>query len=79
MESRVLFKGYRGHPLTAWQKRKNRRWSAVRSVIEPKMADLKRWCSMDRMRYYGLERNHLWMLACGMAANFKRTVFLSTA
>ncbi len=79
MESRVLFKGYRNHPLTARQKKKNRQWSAAQSVIEPKMADLKRWCSMGRMRYYGMERNHLWTLMCGLAANFKRTVLLSAA
>lgn len=78
VESRVLFKGYRDRMLTAWQKRKNRQWSIVRSVIEPKMADLKRWCSMDRMRYYGMDRNHLWTLMCGLAANFKRVTVLST-
>lgn len=79
MDNRVLFKGYRNRELTAWQKSKNRQWSVVRSVIEPKMADLKRWCSMGRMRYYGLERNHLWTLMCGLAANFKRSVLLANA
>jgi len=76
MESRVLHRAYRNRPLTAAQKRLNRRWSKVRALIEPKMNDLKRWCSMGRMRYYGLERNRIWLLVCGLAANFKRATTL---
>ena len=79
MKNRILFKGYRNRKLTGRQKRLNRAWSKVRSIIEPKMNDLKRWCSMGRMRYYGLERNGVWMLVCGLAANFKRTVTLCSA
>lgn len=76
MESRVLHRAWRNRPLTAAQRLLNRKWSRVRALIEPKMNDLKRWCSMGRMRYYGLERNRLWMLICGLAANFKRAVAL---
>jgi transposase, IS5 family len=79
IENRILFKGYRNRGLKQAQKRANRLWSAVRSLIEPKMNDLKRWCSMEQMRYYGLERNRLWMQLCGLASNFKRAVRLSTA
>lgn len=79
MESRVLHTARRNRPLTAAQKRINRVWSRVRALVEPKMNDLKRWCSMGRMRYYGLERNDIWMLVCGFAANFKRAVVLESA
>jgi len=41
------------------------------------MADLKRWCSMDRMRYYGMERNRIWMLVCGLGCNLKRAANLA--
>jgi len=78
IKSRVLFKGYRNRPLTVAQKNKNRTWSGVRSVIEPKMNDLKRWCSMGQMRYYGLDRNRIWMFICGLAANFKRAAVICT-
>jgi len=77
--NRVLRKGARNRPLKAWQLEQNRRWSRVRSRVEAKMADLKRWCSMNRMRYYGMDRNRLWMLMCGLACNFKRAVTLSAA
>lgn len=55
------------------------KWSKVRGAVEAKMSDLKRWYSMDRMRYYGLERNRIWMLVCGLAANFKRVTVLGAA
>lgn len=79
VKSRVLHTARRNRPLTAAQKRINRAWSRVRALIEPKMNDLKRWCSMGRMRYYGLERNDVWMFVCGLAANFKRAVVLESA
>jgi len=72
--SRILFKGYRNHPLTEALIRRNRVLSRTRSSIERKMADLKRWYSMGRMRYFGLERNQLWIPLCAKAANLMRTV-----
>jgi len=77
IESRVLFKGYRNRKITARQRAKNRKWSRVRSRIESKMSDLKRWCSMNRMRYYGLERNQIWIMVCGLASNLKRATVLT--
>jgi transposase, IS5 family len=72
--NRILFKGYRNHPLTEAKVRRNRVLSRTRTAIERKMADLKRWCSMGRMRYFGLERNRLWIHLCAIAANLKRAV-----
>jgi transposase, IS5 family len=79
ISNRILFKGYRDHPLTEAKIRRNRKLSQTRSAIERKMCDLKRWCSMGRMRYYGLERNRLWVHLCAMAANLKKAVNLMTA
>ena len=72
IRNRVLYKAARGRRLYAWQLAANRRWSRIRSKVEAKFADLKRRCSMGRMRYYGMERNRLWMLVCGIACNLKR-------
>jgi IS5 family transposase len=77
--NRILFKGYRDHPLTEAKKRRNRFLSRTRSAIERKMADLKRWCSMARMRYFGLERNRLWVYVCAMASNIKRAINILAA
>lgn len=77
--NRVLYKAARNRKLLVWQKEANRRWSKVRSRVEAKMADLKRWCSMSIMRYYGMERNRLWMLVCGLACNLKRAGTLARA
>lgn len=79
IRNRVLYKAARGRRLLAWQEEANRRWSRIRSKVEAKFADLKRWCSMDRMRYYGMERNRLWMLICGLACNLKRAGTLAAA
>jgi IS5 family transposase len=77
--NRILFKGYRNHPLTASKTYRNKKLSYTRSAIERKMCDLKRWCSMGRMRYFGLERNRLWIFLCAMASNLKRAVNLLAA
>jgi transposase, IS5 family len=77
--NRILFKGYRNHPLTTSKAHRNKKLSYTRSAIERKMCDLKRWCSMGRMRYYSLERNRLWIFLCAMASNLKRAVNLLAA
>jgi len=79
IRNRVLYKAARNRKLYEWQLAANRRWSKVRSRVEAKFADLKRWCSMDRMMYYGMERNRLWMLICGLACNLKRAGTLAAA
>ena len=79
IDNRVLYKAARNRPLKAWQIALNRKWSKVRCRVEGKIADLKRWCSMGRLRYYGMERNRVWMLICGLACNFKRAVTLTAA
>lgn len=58
---------------------RNKMLSQIRGRIEAKMDDLKRWCSMDRLRYYGRSRNELWMWVCGLACNWKRMVRLVAA
>lgn len=77
--NRILHKAARGRKLSDWRKGLNRLWSGVRSRVERKMADLKRWQSMERMRYYGMDRNRDWVYLCGLACNMKRAVRLAAA
>ncbi len=76
IRNRVLNRVWRGQRLTQRQMRQNKVWGRVRCRIEATMSTLKRWCSMRRMRYYGMERNKIWVLICGIAFNGKRGVKL---
>ena len=79
IKSRIMHRAARAHPLTEQQERANRQWSPVRAAIERKMNDLKRWCHLSRLRYYGLERNYLQVVCAAIAANLKRSRVLIAA
>lgn len=79
IQNRVLNRAWRGQELTRRQVKQNKAWGGVRSRVEATMSTLKRWCSMGRMRYYGMARNKLWILVCGIAFNGKRAVKLAAA
>ncbi|MBI1883553.1 MAG: transposase [Chlamydiae bacterium] len=72
----ILAKGYRNRPLSKRQENQNRTWGKIRSAIEPRINDLKNWCSMQRLRYYSLVRNRLWIMICGLACIGKRAIQL---
>jgi len=75
----VLNRVWRGQELTQREVKQNKVWGRVRCRIEATMNTLKRWCSMGRMRYYGMARNKIWVLICGIAFNGKRAVKLAAA
>jgi len=79
IRNRVLHRVWRGQKLTQRQVGQNKIWGRVRCRIEAAMSTLKRWCSMNRMRYYGIARNKIWVLICGIAFNGKRAVKLAVA
>ena len=79
IRNRVLHRIWRGQKLTQRQVKQNKTWGRVRCGIEATMSTLKRWCSMGRMRYYGMARNKIWVLICGIAFNGKRAVKLEIA
>ncbi len=79
IRNRVLHRVWRGQKLTQRQLKQNKVWGRVRCGIEATMSTLKRWCSMGRMRYYGMARNKIWVLICGIAFNGKRAVKLAAA
>jgi transposase, IS5 family len=78
IQNRVLHRAWRGQGLTQREVKQNKVWGHVRSRVEATMSTLKRWCSMGRMRYYGIARNKLWILVCGIAFNGKRAVKLAS-
>jgi transposase, IS5 family len=68
----ILHKAKRNKRLTEHERTRNRANSRLRSRIEAKMNDLKRWGHLARMRYYGIERNFLQVCFAAMAVNLKR-------
>lgn len=72
----VMTKGARGKQLSEAEVERNKTLSSIRCRVEARINDLKNWCGMKRMRYYGLLCNAVWMLICGMACNLKRAVKL---
>jgi len=74
---RLLYKGYREHPITPEQTALNRLWSSMRAGIERKIADLKHRCSLKRLRYFGRRRNWTQVLFAVMACNLKRLVTIA--
>ena len=68
----ILDKATRGNPLSNKQKRRNRRFSAVRHAVERIPAILKRHYKLFRVRYVGLLRNRAHFFLLAMAMNMKR-------
>jgi IS5 family transposase len=79
MKNHILRKGYRNHALTKADKRWNRKQNRIRSAVERKINDLKRWCGLARMRFIGLVRNRLWVMIGAIACNLKRSALLLAA
>lgn len=70
----ILFRAARAHPLTAHQKRINRRLSSIRGAVERPFAFLKRILGYTRCRYYDLARNRLQFLLSLMVYNIRRSI-----
>lgn len=74
--SGILRKGCRYLPLSVKEKKRNSVLSRIRSAIEPKINDLKRWCHLQRLRYFTCERNLIQVVCAAIGANLKRSVLL---
>jgi transposase, IS5 family len=75
--SGILRRGCRYRPLTVREKRRNAMLSRIRSAIEPKINDLKRWCHLQRLRYFTCGRNLIQVMCVAIGANLKRSVRLA--
>lgn len=70
----ILFRGARAHPLSARQKRINRRLSSIRGAVERPFAFIKRILGYSRCRYYDLARNRLQFMLSLMVYNMRCSI-----
>lgn len=75
----VLYKAHRNTPLTTAQRFLNALWSGVRSGVERSFATMKRHYGLDRVRYFGLRRNHAHFQILAFAINLKRVLVLASS
>lgn len=69
IRSRIQTRAASGHPLTSAEKRRNRRCSRVRALVERPFLVVKRLWGAARVRYRGLAKNTARMLALMALAN----------
>jgi len=72
----ILRKGCRYRLLSTKDKQRNSRLSRIRAAIEPKINDVKRWCHLERLRYFSRARNLIQVICAAIGANLKRSVVL---
>ena len=72
----ILRKACRHRPLTMKEQQRNRTLSRIRSAIESKVNDLKRWCHLHRLRYFTMKRNVIQVVCAAIGVNLKRSVLL---
>ena len=73
----ILDKGYRDHPLSASQKRLNKKKSKVRNSVEHVFAQFKNIYGYRRVRYVNRERNRLQFMFLCMIYNVRRGLAFS--
>jgi len=74
IDNRIIRRAYRNHPLSAADKRFNRRHAGVRSIVERVFGIFKQHYGMAKARYLGVRRNHTRYQVMCMAYNIKRGV-----
>jgi len=68
----ILRKGCHYRPLTAKDRRRNKSLACIRSAIEPRINDLKRWCHLERLKYFTIKRNLIQVVCAAIGVNLKR-------
>jgi len=77
--NRILERAYRNKPLNDEQKKKNRRNSGIRSIVERTFGVLKLHYGMSKARYLGLARNRARFGLMSLAHNIKRGLSIQRA
>jgi len=72
VRSRILRKAVRNRPLSKEEKTFNRLCSGVRAGVERVFGSLKRHMKMDKTRFLGRERTHLWVTCLCIVHNLKK-------
>lgn len=68
----ILDKGYRNHPLTKKQIKRNKLLSAIRNAVERPFSYMKQVLLYGRCRYYDLIRNRTQFILCALVYNMRR-------
>ena len=77
VRDRIMYRAARAHPLTKKQEQFNRRISPLRSTIESKFGEVKRWHGLRRAIYRGLNRVRRQVILTVLAVNIKRLSAIS--
>jgi IS5 family transposase len=72
----ILRKGCHYRPLTSKDQRRNKSLARIRSAIEPRVNDLKRWCHLQRLKYFTIKRNLIQVFCAAIGINLKRSLHL---
>jgi IS5 family transposase len=75
----ILDKARINKPLSLRQKKRNKRFSRVRSAVERVFGTFKRHYGMGRVRYVGLMRNRAHLFLVGICYNLKKMLTLEAA
>ena len=73
----IMYRGARAHPLTEEHEQFNRRISPLRSTIESKFGEMKRWNGLRRAIYRGIHRVKRQVILTVLAVNMKRLSAIS--
>ncbi len=75
----ILDKARTNQPLSLRQKKRNKRFTRIRSAVERIFGIMKRHYGMSRVRYVGLMRNRSHLFLVGICYNLKKMLALGTA
>ena len=67
----ILDKGYRNHPLSAKQKKRNKKLSTIRNAVERPFAFMKHVLGDDRCSYYDQDRNRFEFVLSAIVYNMR--------
>ena len=71
-KDRIMHKGQRNHPITAWQRVRNRLIAPIRSAVERVFGTWKRSYGFTRVRYIGQARNTVQLHLLAIAFNLRK-------
>jgi IS5 family transposase len=72
IRSRIQKRSAAGHPLTATERARNKKWSSARAFVEHPFHVVKRLWGFAKVRYRGLYKNTVRLYACFALANLYR-------
>lgn len=74
---KIMYKGYRNHPLTKWQREQNTIFAKTRNAVEKPFAYMKTILNYTRCRYYDFNRNRFQFSMAALVYNIRRLMTLA--